>query len=102
MGRGGREGRRVEVHAGGGGGGQENQLIAHTINLIIPKLKGINRRVIDRLITSRSVFFYTLEGQETTVNLQKKCKLVIELFPSVSCWLSMVYSVIKIIRRKAK
>lgn len=62
VGRGGREGRRVEVHDEGGVGGQENQLVAHTINLIITKLKGINRRVID-LITSRSVFFYTLEGQ---------------------------------------
>lgn len=57
VGRGGREGGRVEVHDEGGVGGQENQLVAHTINLIIPKLKGINRRVIDHLITSRSVFF---------------------------------------------
>lgn len=50
------EGKNGEVeHDEGGVGGQENELFAHTINLIIQKLKGINRRVIDRLISSRSV-----------------------------------------------
>lgn len=46
----------VGVHDGGGVGGQENELFAHTINLIIPKLKEIHRRVIDHLISSRSVY----------------------------------------------
>lgn len=48
--------RGEEEDAGGVGvGGQENELFAHTINLIIKKLKEINRRVIDHLISSRSV-----------------------------------------------
>jgi len=42
----------------GGVGGQENELFAHTINLIIKKLKKINRRVIDHLISSRSVYSF--------------------------------------------
>ena len=43
-----------EAEDEGGVGGQENELFAHTINLIIKKLKKINRRVIDHLISSRS------------------------------------------------
>lgn len=39
-----------------GVGGQENELFANTINLIIPKLRESHRRVIDRLISSRSVY----------------------------------------------
>lgn len=48
----------VGLHDEGGVGGQENELFAHTINLIIPKLKGIHRRVIDHLISSRSVYSF--------------------------------------------
>lgn len=45
-----------EVDEGGAGvGGQENEFFVHTINLIIKKLKEINSRVIDQLISSRSV-----------------------------------------------
>lgn len=44
----------------GGVGGQENEIFAHTINLIIKKLKEIHRRVIDRLISSRSVWSFWL------------------------------------------
>lgn len=55
----------VEDEGGVGVGGQENELFAHTINPIIKKLKEINRRVIDHLISSRSV--YTLEGRWATV-----------------------------------
>lgn len=47
-----------EVEGEGGVGGQENELFAHTINLIIKKLKEINRRVIDHLISSRSVYSF--------------------------------------------
>lgn len=47
-----------EVEDEGGVGGQENELFAHTINLIIKKLKEINRRVIDHLISSRSVYSF--------------------------------------------
>lgn len=39
---------------GRGVGGQEKEIFAHTINVIIKKLKEIHRRVIDRLISSRS------------------------------------------------
>lgn len=47
-----------EVEDEGGVGGQENEIFAHTINLIIKKLKEINRRVIDHLISSRSVYSF--------------------------------------------
>lgn len=36
-------------------GGQENELFAYSINLIMKKLKGINRRVIEHLSVSRWV-----------------------------------------------
>lgn len=56
-GRGGGAGEeRVEDE--GGVGGQENEIFAHTINQIIKKLKEIHRRVIDRLISSRSVWSF--------------------------------------------
>lgn len=48
----------VQVRDDEGVGGQENELFAHTINLIIPKLKEIHRRVIDHLISSRSVYSF--------------------------------------------
>lgn len=48
----------VEDEEGVGVGGQDNELFAHTINLIIKKLKEINRRVIDHLISSRSVYSF--------------------------------------------
>lgn len=47
-----------EVEDEGGVGGQENELCAYKINLIIKKLKKINRRVIDHLISSRSVYSF--------------------------------------------
>lgn len=47
-----------EVEDEGGVGGQENELFAHTINLIIKKLKEIKRRVIDQLISSRSLYSF--------------------------------------------
>ena len=47
-----------EVEDERGVGGQDNELFAHTINLIIKKLKAINRRVIDHLISSRSVYSF--------------------------------------------
>lgn len=48
--------KRVEDE--GGVGGQENEIFAHTINLIIKKLKEIHRRVIDQLISSRWVYSF--------------------------------------------
>lgn len=47
-----------EVAGEGGVGGQENELSQHTINVIIEKLKVINRRVIDHLISSRSAYSF--------------------------------------------
>lgn len=47
-----------EAEDKGGVGGQDNELYAHTINLIIKKLKEINRRVIDHLISSRSRYSF--------------------------------------------
>lgn len=47
-----------EAEDEGGVGGQENELFAHTFNLIIKKLKEINRRVIDHLISSRLVYSF--------------------------------------------
>lgn len=44
-----------EDEGGVGVGGHENEFFVHTINLIIRKLKEINSRVIDHLISSRSV-----------------------------------------------
>lgn len=55
---------RGEEEDEGGVGGQENELFAHTINLIIKKLKEINRRVIDHLISSRSVCSFDFGGTE--------------------------------------
>lgn len=52
----------MEEEGGVGVGGQENELFAHTINLIIKKLKEINRRVIDHLISSRSAHSFDLGG----------------------------------------
>lgn len=47
-----------EVDNEGGVGGQEKELFAHTMNLIIMKLRGSNRRVIDHFINSRSVYSF--------------------------------------------
>ena len=52
--------REEEAEGGVGVGGQDNELFAHTINLIMKKLKAINRRVIDQLISPRSVSFLVL------------------------------------------
>ena len=58
-----------EVEGEGGVGGQENELFAHTINLIIKKLKESNRRVIDHLISSRSVYSFDFGSRRAMVQL---------------------------------
>lgn len=64
----GRGGGAAEERAedGGGVGGQENEIFAHKINLIIKKLKGIHRRVIGRLISSRSAWSFLTLGHSAT------------------------------------
>lgn len=71
----------VEDEGGVGVGGQENELFAHTINVIIRKLKEINRRVIDHLISSRSVYSFDFGGTAATAQVDVN---ILVAYPAIS------------------